>query len=74
VLLVWGEKDVMVFQTGAEDVLEAAPEARLELIEDCGHCPQLECPERIVELLLDFPPAPARRPERRRQRRAGSTA
>jgi pimeloyl-ACP methyl ester carboxylesterase len=61
VLLVWGEDDVMVFQTGAEDVIEAAPEARLELIEDCGHCPQLECPDRIAELLLEFPPGPSRR-------------
>ena len=67
-LLVWGENDLLVFQTGAEDVLEAAPEARLELIEDCGHCPQLECPDRIVELLLGFPPEPAKR------RRARSTA
>lgn len=54
VLLVWGEKDRMVFQTGAEDVLDAASEARLELVEDCGHCPQLECPERISELVLEF--------------------
>ncbi|MEX2253613.1 MAG: alpha/beta hydrolase [Thermoleophilaceae bacterium] len=59
VLLVWGEDDVMVFQTGAERVLEATPDARLELIEDCGHCPQLECPDPIAELLLEFSPVPA---------------
>ena len=51
VLLVWGRQDLMVFQTGAERVLDAAPEGRLELIEDCGHCPQLEAPERFTELL-----------------------
>ena len=55
VLLVWGRQDLMVFQTGAERVLAAAPEARLEVIEDCGHCPQLEAPERFTELLRDFP-------------------
>jgi pimeloyl-ACP methyl ester carboxylesterase len=55
VLLVWGRQDLMVFQTGAERVLAAAPESRLEVIEDCGHCPQLEAPERFTNLLLDFP-------------------
>jgi len=55
VLLVWGRQDLLVFQTGAERVLQAAPEARLEVIDDCGHCPQLECPERMFELLVDFP-------------------
>ena len=55
VLLVWGERDLLVFQTGAERVLAAAEPARLELIEDCGHCPQIECPERLTELLVDFP-------------------
>jgi pimeloyl-ACP methyl ester carboxylesterase len=55
VLLVWGRQDLMVFQTGAERVLEAASQVRLEVIEDCGHCPQLEAPERFTGLLLDFP-------------------
>lgn len=55
VLLIWGADDVMVFRTGAERVLEAAPAARLEVIEDCGHCPQIECPEHLAELLLGFP-------------------
>jgi pimeloyl-ACP methyl ester carboxylesterase len=54
VLMVWGRQDLMVFRTGAERVLEAATDARLELIEDCGHCPQLEAPERFTSLLLDF--------------------
>jgi pimeloyl-ACP methyl ester carboxylesterase len=55
VLLVWGARDRMVSPRGAERVLEALPTARLELIEDCGHCPQLEAPDRLVQLLLDFP-------------------
>jgi len=53
-LLIWGARDVMVFQTGAQRVLDAVEEGRLEIIEDCGHCPQLESPERFTELLLDF--------------------
>jgi len=60
VLLVWGERDAMVFQTGAEQVLDTVPAARLELIEHCGHCPQIEAPGHLANLLLEFP-APAAR-------------
>jgi pimeloyl-ACP methyl ester carboxylesterase len=60
VLLVWGRQDAMVFQTGAERVLSAVTESQLVTIEDCGHCPQLECPDRLAELLLDFPGSLAR--------------
>jgi pimeloyl-ACP methyl ester carboxylesterase len=59
VLLVWGRKDVMVFRTGAQRVVDAAPESRLVVIDDCGHCPQIEASERFSELLLDFPAAVA---------------
>ncbi|MGI8844929.1 MAG: alpha/beta fold hydrolase, partial [Thermoleophilaceae bacterium] len=55
VLLVWGSDDVMVYQAGADRVLKAAPAARLVTIENCGHCPQIEAPDRLAELLLDFP-------------------
>ena len=59
VLLVWGRKDVMVFQTGADRVLDAVEDSQLVTVEDCGHCPQLECPDRLAQLLLDFPAAHA---------------
>lgn len=55
VLMVWGRHDVMVFRTGARRVLDATPAARLEVIDDCGHCPQIEATERFCELLLEFP-------------------
>jgi pimeloyl-ACP methyl ester carboxylesterase len=54
VLLIWGDQDVLVFQTGAERVIDVVDDARLELIEDCGHCPQLECPDRLTRMLVDF--------------------
>jgi len=60
VLLVWGSKDLLVFQTGAQRVVDGVENGRMELIEDCGHCPQLEAPERFTELLLDFPAGLAR--------------
>ena len=59
VLLVWGERDRMVFSTGADRVLDAVEQSSIELIPDCGHCPQVESPERMAELLVDFPAAVA---------------
>jgi pimeloyl-ACP methyl ester carboxylesterase len=55
VLLVWGTRDRMVPHSGARVVLNALPETRVELIEGCGHCPQLEATGALLELLLSFP-------------------
>ena len=60
VLLVWGEQDRMVYATGAERVLREVAGSRIEMIEHCGHCPQVESPERLAELLGGFPAAVAR--------------
>ncbi|MEK6277073.1 MAG: alpha/beta hydrolase [Actinomycetota bacterium] len=54
VLIVWGDSDRMVFASGAERVLREVDGSRLEVIEKCGHCPQLEAPERLVQLLEEF--------------------
>ena len=59
VLLVWGDSDRMVFATGAERVLHAVSDSRVEMIEHCGHCPQIEEPERLAGLLDGFPPETA---------------
>lgn len=55
VQLVWGDHDAMVFKSGAERVLDRVPDSELTLIEDCGHCPQIEAADRLAELLLEFP-------------------
>jgi pimeloyl-ACP methyl ester carboxylesterase len=47
VLLIWGDRDRMVFHGGAEKVLEAVPDSRLELRAGVGHCPQVEDAERF---------------------------
>lgn len=54
-LLVWGERDRMVYTDGAERVLRTVDYSDIEIIPDCGHCPQVERPERLAELLLGFP-------------------
>jgi pimeloyl-ACP methyl ester carboxylesterase len=55
VLLIWGDQDRMVFASGAERILREVPRARLEVIEHCGHCPQIEAVGRLEELLDGFP-------------------
>ena len=54
VLLVWGDRDRLVFHHGADRVLQAVADARLEVLEGIGHCPQVEAPARFTELLLEF--------------------
>jgi pimeloyl-ACP methyl ester carboxylesterase len=54
VLLVWGDRDRLVFHRGAEKLLAAVPDSRLELLVGIGHCPQVEAPTRLTELLLEF--------------------
>lgn len=55
VLLVWGDRDRLVSHRGAEVVLDALPNTRVELMPGVGHCPQIEAADRVLELLLDFP-------------------
>ena len=53
--VVWGERDLMVSPAGAERIRAELPHTRVELIEDCGHCPQVECPEivaRVVDSMI----------------------
>ena len=54
-LLIWGDRDRMVFTTGAERVLRTVDYSDIEVIPSCGHCPQLEVPSVLAELLLGFP-------------------
>jgi pimeloyl-ACP methyl ester carboxylesterase len=63
VMLVWGDSDLLVFSTGAEKVLETVPGSSLEVIPNCGHCPQIEAADRFVELLVDFAASAAKAPQ-----------
>jgi pimeloyl-ACP methyl ester carboxylesterase len=55
VLLVWGDSDRMVFPTGADRVLREVPGSQIQVIEHCGHCPQIEASGRLADLLDGFP-------------------
>jgi pimeloyl-ACP methyl ester carboxylesterase len=53
-LMIWGRRDAMVPHRGARKLLDAVPGSRLEMLDSCGHCPQVEEPVRLVDLVLEF--------------------
>ena len=53
-LIVWGDKDKVVPVSTSKRYLAALPHAKLEVIEDCGHCVDLEQPERLARLVTPF--------------------
>ena len=53
-LLIWGEKDGITTRAQHEEILEAIPGARLEVVAGSGHLPTVEAPEVVVPLLTDF--------------------
>lgn len=54
VLLVWGEKDGITSRAHHDEILDAIPGAKLEVIAGAGHLPTVEAPEAVVPLLSEF--------------------
>ncbi|MBB6425218.1 alpha/beta fold hydrolase [Sphingopyxis sp. JAI128] len=53
-LLIWGAKDGITSRAHHDEILEAIPGARLEVIAGAGHLPTVEAPEVVVPLLAGF--------------------
>lgn len=53
-LVVWGRQDTVVPAWHAGRIAALMPDARPYVLEGCGHAVQLDCPERVNELLLGF--------------------
>jgi pimeloyl-ACP methyl ester carboxylesterase len=53
VLLTAGEQDRR-YATAARRMADRIPDARVRLVADAGHAPQLEAPVRFAELLSEF--------------------
>ena len=56
-LLVWGESDRIVPPRYAQDFQAAIADARVEIIPEAGHLPQVEQPDRLAESIERFLPA-----------------
>lgn len=53
-LLLWGDRDALFSRADQDALLAAIPGARLHVYEAIGHCPNWECPEQVVEDLMQF--------------------
>jgi abhydrolase domain-containing protein 6 len=65
-LVVCGRQDQIVDSNQVEGAVRGLPNFRFEMIDRCGHAPQLECPHLINPMvesfLLEDAPVPPRRP------------
>jgi len=53
-LIVWGERDAVLPVEHGHAAQEAMPGSRLEIFEDAGHLPQLDDPDRFIDVFNDF--------------------
>ena len=54
VSLVWGEKDEIIPLEIGQRLSQDIAGAKLQIIKDCGHAPQEECPAETIELFKNF--------------------
>jgi pimeloyl-ACP methyl ester carboxylesterase len=52
--LIWGREDNTFPYDNSSVLLEAVPQARLVTVEDAGHVPEYERPERVTPSLIEF--------------------
>lgn len=53
-LLVWGRHDRVLTLAQAEQLAAVLPDARLEVIDDAGHCPMFECSREFNAAVAAF--------------------
>jgi pimeloyl-ACP methyl ester carboxylesterase len=53
-LLIWGERDSVIPISHGRATHERVPGSRLEVFPASGHFPQLDEPERMIEVIGDF--------------------
>jgi pimeloyl-ACP methyl ester carboxylesterase len=53
-LLLWGEHDTLIPVRHGREAHELLPASRLEVFTESGHFPQLDQPERFIDVLGDF--------------------
>ena len=54
-LVVWGARDRVFRQSQAREAVAHLSGGSLVLIPDCGHMPHVECPDRFMAALGEFP-------------------
>ncbi len=53
-LIIWGDRDHLLPLPTAFDLQERMPRARLEVFDNCGHCPMEDCPTDFHDVVSHF--------------------
>lgn len=53
-LILWGDQDRIVHVANARLLKDGIPDARVVIMENCGHAPQMERPEETAQHYLSF--------------------
>ncbi len=53
-LIVHGQNDPLIWRSLSEALKDGLPQARMVVLEGCGHMPQMECPAQLVPHVLTF--------------------
>lgn len=53
-LVIWGKQDALISSVYAAEFGRLIAGSRVEIIDQCGHVPQLEQPERTLQLVQEF--------------------
>lgn len=52
--IIWGVRDLLCLAAGAEPLAESISGSKLLLLDDVGHCPQIEVPDVVTPELLEL--------------------
>jgi pimeloyl-ACP methyl ester carboxylesterase len=53
-LIIWGDDDALISSVYAKEFADRIANSRIEIIEDCGHVPQVERLEAVAPLVTNF--------------------
>lgn len=53
-LLIWGDSDKIIPTRHSRRAVDLLPNASLKILDDCGHLVQLEAPQRVTQLMVDW--------------------
>jgi pimeloyl-ACP methyl ester carboxylesterase len=63
-LVVWGKQDALISSAYAAEFGRLIPHSRVEILDQCGHIPQLEQAEQTMQLVREFLTGHDRREDR----------
>ena len=53
-LVVWSRQDELRSMQESQEMADAIPDARFEIIEDCGHMTPMEAPESVLDVIASW--------------------